>query len=160
LITSALHGAANASNLLGQCEDSLVACESLLEMLPATRDDAGRSKLVLISAFHNLGLLNDVLGNAKHASKCHRLALERMETEERLKESSTAHGIRMNVLCLPDPLSDEIARPKLPFAVAKSAGGKAKTTHGTVFKFCKDQMERAHNRQNCVDRDAAMAIAL
>jgi len=160
LIISVFHGAANASNLLGQYEDSLVAYESLLEILQAARDDTGHSKLVLISTFHNLGLLNDVLGNAKHASKYYRLALERMETEECLKESSTAHSIRMNVLCLPDPLSDEIARPKIPFAVVKSAGGKAKTTYGTVFSFYKDQMERAYNRQNYVDRDAAMAITL
>jgi tetratricopeptide (TPR) repeat protein len=159
LLIALLHGAATSSNLLGYYEDSLSAYESLIEAL---RLRGAADKRLLIPTLHHLGLLNDVLGHVQKASKYYRHALTLVEADVAWKESDVGHNIRMNILCLADPLS-EAPRPNI-HALNKDGqsrtGDKAKkqSVFDHVLQYFLDNIRRYYKRQDYVHKDAAMAI--
>ncbi|CAB9525446.1 Tetratricopeptide repeat [Seminavis robusta] len=161
LLLALLHGAATASNLLGHYEDSLFAYESLIETL---RLKGAADKRLLIPTLHHLGMLNDVLGHVQKASKYYRHALMLVDTDSNWKESAVARNIRMNVLCLADPSSED---PKhkihaLSSTPTKSPRNSANAKNHAAFdhvrRYFLDNIKRYYKRQDYVHKDAALAI--
>jgi tetratricopeptide (TPR) repeat protein len=159
LLIALRHGAASSSNLLGQYEDSLFAYESLIETL---RVRGAADKRLLIPTLHHLGLLNDVLGHNQKASKYYRHALKLVEADVAWKESAVGHNIRMNILCLADPLSED-PRPNI-HALTKGGrnstddNAKTQSAFDHVLKYFLNNIGRYYKRQDYVHKDAAMAI--
>jgi len=167
LLIALLHGSAMVSNQLGHYEDAIFAFESLLEVVQqqeAQNQIIHDKTRLLISTYYHLGLLHDIMGNAPTANKFYKLALERMGEEEQ-EDSSAANIIRMNILCLPDPLYVEGVRvlgnvdpSNNDSNQRKSKKKNTKLAFRKSYHGYKEEMQRKYNRQDYVYRDAGFAV--